>query len=177
MGQTLEHLAPPPRFSRLRMRMLILLGSIAIVLANSYSLLITNHGLLLSHIFPELHFFDRVLPETWATFMFATVLQLGIMVLYFTVAVARAGHKSYVLPFLIVLVAISFYFGYLSVHSNARGAAYVSAIEQRIDGAESAIQGELDHMAADVGATLHELLQAPLHPHAEGHSLLRGTTQ
>lgn len=27
--------------------------------------------------------------------------------------------------------------------------------------------------AEDVGATAHELLQAPLHPHAEGHSLLR----
>lgn len=140
--------------STARYSMLALMGAAAIVLANLYSLLITNHGLLISNVFPDLHFFDRLIPESYATFMFASVLQFGILVLYFVVATVRPGHKSYVLPFLIIMVTVSFYFGFLSVHSNARGDAYVSGLNQRIDGVAAEISGEMQHISTDVDRTL-----------------------
>jgi len=125
-----------------RYTLLIPLCVLGILIANAYSLMITNNGLLISNIFPDLQVVDLKIPQGYATFLFAGVLQFGIMVLYLLLAVTRPVQKLVVLPFLAVLVAVSFYFGFISVHSNARGDAYVASLTKRIDNLTASIIGE-----------------------------------
>jgi hypothetical protein len=82
------------------------------------------------------------------------VLQFGIMVLYLLFAVTRPVQKLVVLPFLAVLVSVSFYFGFISVHSNARGDAYVGSLTKRIDNLTAGITGENRFMAQSVNEAL-----------------------
>jgi hypothetical protein len=125
-----------------RYLLLIPLCVLGILLANAYSLMITNNGLLLSNVFPDLRVLDARVPQAYATFVFASVMQFGIMVLYLLFAVARPLQKFLVLPFLGVLVAVSFYFGFISVHAHSRGDAYLGSLIKRIDNLTAGIEGE-----------------------------------
>ncbi len=137
-----------------RYSLLIPLCLLGILIANLFSLMITNNGLIISDIFPDLRFFDREIPQTYATFVFAGVLQFGILVLYLLLAVSRLLGKLVVIPFLSALVAVSFYFGFLSVHANARGDAYLGSLPKRIDNLLAAIEGENRYITNSV----HEAL-------------------
>jgi hypothetical protein len=142
-----------------RYALLVPLCVIGIVIANAYSLMITNNGLLMSNIFPDLHVLEFAVPQARATFVFALVLQFGIMVLYLVLAAGRPLQKLVVLPFLATLVAVSFYFGFLSVHANSRGDAYVASMTKRIDNLSSAVTGENRFIAASVQQALEGQLE------------------
>ena len=151
-----------------RYYLLVPLCVIGIAIANAYSLMITNNGLLMSNIFPDLHVLEFAIPQARATFVFALVLQFGIMVLYLVLAAGRPLHKLVVFPFLASLVAVSFYFGFLSVHANSRGDAYVGSLTKRIDNLSSAVTGENRFIAASVQQALQgqlELAQASRRGH------------
>lgn len=137
-----------------RYTLLIPLCILGILVANAYSLMITNNGLLVSNIFPDLRVIDLKIPQSYATFLFAGVLQFGIMVLYLLLAVTRPLQKIVILPFLAVLVSVSFYFGFISVHSNARGDAYVGSLTKRIDNLTAAVTGENRFIAQSVNESL-----------------------
>lgn len=137
-----------------RYSLLIPLCILGILVANAYSLMITNNGLLISNIFPDLRAFDFEIPQAYATFVFAGVLQFGIMVLYLLFAVSRPSGKLVVVPFLVTLVTVSFYFGFLSVHSNARGDAYLGSLTKRIDNLTAAVTGENRFIAASANEAL-----------------------
>jgi hypothetical protein len=170
--QSIEPVSAEPRDKGLgaftRYGLLVPLCVIGIVIANAYSLMITNNGLLMSNIFPDLHVLEYAVPQTRATFVFALVLQFGIMVLYLVLAAGRPLHKLVVLPFLASLVAVSFYFGFLSVHANSRGDAYVASLTKRIDNLSSAVTGENRFIAASVQQALQgqlDLAQASRRGH------------
>lgn len=137
-----------------RYSLLIPLCVLGILVANGYSLLITNNGLLISNTFPDLRVFNEEIPQAYATFVFAGVMQFGIMVLYLLFAVSRPVGKLVVAPFLITLAGVSFYFGFLSVHANARGDAYLGALGKRIDHLTAAITGENHYIANSVSEAL-----------------------
>ena len=137
-----------------RYTLLIPLCVLGILVANAYSLMITNNGLLISNVFPDLRVVDLKIPQSYATFLFAGVLQFGIMVLYLLFAVTRPVQKLVVLPFLAVLVSVSFYFGFISVHSNARGDAYVGSLTKRIDNLTAGVTGENRFIAQSVNEAL-----------------------
>ena len=151
-----------------RYALLVPLCVIGIVIANAYSLMITNNGLLMSNIFPDLHVLEFAIPQARATFVFALVLQFGIMVLYLVLTAGRPLHKLVVFPFLVSLVAVSFYFGFLSVHANSRGDAYVGSLTKRIDNLSSAVTGENRFIATNVQQALQgqlDLAQASRRGH------------
>lgn len=137
-----------------RYTLLIPLCILGIVIANIYSLLITNNGLLLSKVFPELRILDFQIPQEYATFVFASVLQFGILALYLLFAIGRFTQKVLVTPFLITLVVVSFYFGFLSVHAHSRGDAYVGSLPKRIDNLVAGIQGENQLITTSVNQAL-----------------------
>jgi len=137
-----------------RYSLLIPLCVLGIVVANAYSLMITNNGLLISNTFPDLRVFNAEIPQTYATFLFAGVLQFGILVLYLLLAVSPPLGKLVVAPFLIILAGVSFYFGFLSVHANARGDAYLGSVGKRIDHLSAAITGENRYIATSVNEAL-----------------------
>jgi len=127
---------------------------VGIVMANIYSLLITNHGLLLSDIFPRLMFFEVGIPKTSATFLFAAILQMAIAILYFTFAVSRRTQKLGIFVFLMVIVVVSFYFGFLSVYSNSRGQHYKEALETRMEALMSKIDAESRYISDTVSRSI-----------------------
>ncbi len=137
-----------------RYALLVPLCVLGILVANAYSLMITNNGLLVSNIFPDLRVLDDAIPQTRATFVFAFVLQFGIMVLYLVLAAGRPLQRLVALPFLVTLVSVSFYFGFLSVHANSRGDAYVASLNKRVDNLTAAVLGEERFMAASVNQAL-----------------------
>lgn len=137
-----------------RYSLLVPLCVLGILVANAYSLLITNNGLLISNIFPDLRVFEAEIPQSYATFVFAGVLQFGILVLYLLFAVSRPLGKLVLAPFLILMAGVSFYFGFLSVHANARGDAYLGALGKRIDHLTAAITGENRYISTSVNEAL-----------------------
>jgi len=153
--RTVEPLRPINRYS-----LLIALCVVGILIANAYSLMITNNGLLVSNIFPDLRVLTFEIPQSTATFVFAGVMQFGIMVLYLLLALSRPAQRLAVLPFLGTLVAVSFYFGFLSVHSNSRGDAYVASVGKRIDNLRAGIEGELQFIASGAREALDGALKS-----------------